>query len=108
MTARRPAHGFTAVDRQDDPAFWVRCLDTLRREPFYAAYKARAAALLDARPGGRYLDLGGGTGDDARALAHTAGAHAIVLDASRTMARGAAPRVRRRAGRRRRRAPLRR
>jgi hypothetical protein len=41
MTARRPAHGFTAVDRQADPGSWVRCLDTLRQEPFSAAYKAR-------------------------------------------------------------------
>lgn len=86
MADRRPAHGFTAVDRQDDPASWARCVDLVRREPFYAAYKARAAALLAPRPGGRYLDVGGGTGDDARALASAARARAVVLDLSRTMA----------------------
>ncbi len=88
MADRRPAHGFTAVDRQDDPAAWVRCVDLVRREPFYAAYKARAAELLAPRPGGLYLDLGGGTGDDARAL-EGAGARAVTLDVSRTMAREA-------------------
>lgn len=85
MTDRRPAHGFTAVDRQPDPEAWVRCADLVRREPFYAAYKARLAELLVPRPGGRYLDVGGGTGDDARALADGVGARAVVLDLSRTM-----------------------
>lgn len=40
----RPAewnHGFTDVDGQPDPTEWIRVLDTLRREPLYAAYKRR-------------------------------------------------------------------
>ncbi len=86
MTGARPVHGFTAVDQQDDPSAWVRCLDTLRREPFYAAYKARVAELLAPATGGRYLDVGGGTGDDACALAGVARARVVVLDRSRTMA----------------------
>lgn len=86
MTDQRPAHGFTAVDRQADPAAWVRTLDVVAREPFYAAYKARTRELLAPRPGRRYLDIGGGAGDDARAITGVSGARAIVLDLSRTMA----------------------
>lgn len=85
MTGRRPVHGFTAVDRQGDPSAWIRCLDLLCREPFYAAYKARVAEMLAPKPGGLYLDVGGGTGDDALALASGARVRAVVLDAAMTM-----------------------
>ncbi len=85
MTDRRPAHGFTAVDRQADPAAWVRTLDTMQREPFYVAYKARSLQLLAPQPGQRYLDIGGGAGTDARMLMETTGATAVVLDRSKTM-----------------------
>jgi SAM-dependent methyltransferase len=83
-----PTHGFTAVDAQADPHAWIRVLDTLSREPFYVAYKARTLQLLAPVQGGRYLDLGGGTGADARALAVQAGAAtiAVVLDRSWAMA----------------------
>lgn len=84
MTGGHPVHGFTAVDRQEDPSAWVRTLDTVGREPFYAAYKARTLQLLAPQPGRRYLDVGGGTGAEARALM-TVGAKAVVLDLSRTM-----------------------
>lgn len=86
MTGQRPVHGFTAVDRQEDLAAWVRTLDTVQREPFYAAYKARTLELLAPQPGRRYLDVGGGTGADARTLMEAAGAEAVVLDLSKTMA----------------------
>src|SRR5215218_7117534 len=86
MTDHRPVHGFTAVNQQADPAAWVRTLDTIHGEPFYAAYKARTLDLLMPRAGGRYLELGGGTGDDARALERASGASAVLLDLSRTMA----------------------
>ena len=86
MTERRPAHGFTAVDRQADPQAWVRCVDLLQREPFYADYKARVAELLALTPGDAYLDLGGGAGDDALRRASATGARATLLDNSATMA----------------------
>lgn len=94
----RPAspaeHGFTAVDEQADPHAWVGVLDKLRQEPFYVAYKARTVQLLAPVKGGRYLDIGGGTGADARALATHAGpgTNAVVLDRSATMAVQAARR----------------
>jgi SAM-dependent methyltransferase len=86
MTSQRPTHGFVAVDRQDDPSRWVRRLDLLHREPFYVAYKTRVMTLLTPRPGGSYLEIGGGTGDDARALMRTAQARVVMLDVSKTMA----------------------
>jgi SAM-dependent methyltransferase len=87
MTRRHgPQHGFTAVDRQAEPQRWIEVLDRLRREPFYAAYKERTLALLDPCAGGRYLDVGAGTGDDARALAARAPCVVVAMDSSFTMA----------------------
>jgi SAM-dependent methyltransferase len=86
MTGEGAAHGFTAVDRQEDPVSWVHTLDRLAQEPFYAAYKARTRELLAPRLGQRFLDVGGGTGADAHALMHATGAAVVVLDLSRTMA----------------------
>jgi SAM-dependent methyltransferase len=64
---------------------WVRCLDALRNEPFYAEYKKHVVEILKPRPGGRYLDVGGGTGDDAIAMQEKTTASVIVLDASLNM-----------------------
>jgi hypothetical protein len=58
-------HPFTDVDAQSEPAAWVDVLDRLRREPVYAAYKARVAELVGAQAGGRYVEVGCGTGADA-------------------------------------------
>jgi ubiquinone/menaquinone biosynthesis C-methylase UbiE len=61
-------------------------LDRLRRKPFYVAYKARTIQLLNLSPGGLYLDLGGGTGDDAQALVgQVADTSAVVVDLSAAM-----------------------
>ena len=62
------------------------CLDKLRCEPFYRAYKRRAAELLNPRRGGLYLDVGAGTGDDARQLAATGQCRFVAVDVSHTMA----------------------
>jgi SAM-dependent methyltransferase len=78
-------HGFTAVDRQPNPSDWISVLDTLHREPFYVSYKARVAERLAPRPGQRYLEVGGGTGDDARAIVAQSGATVVMLDSSKTM-----------------------
>lgn len=80
-------HPFSAVDDQAAPDSWVAVLDRVRQEPFYRAYKARAVALLAPRPGRRYLEVGGGTGDDARELAARSGASVVMVDRSLTMAR---------------------
>lgn len=87
MSARRSEHGFTSVDQQSDPSAWVACLDRLHREPFYAAYKQRVGELMTQRGGECFLDVGGGTGDDARALATRHKCRTMALDRSFTMMR---------------------
>jgi SAM-dependent methyltransferase len=64
----------------------VGVLDALHREPFYARYKARVAERLAPQRGGNYLEAGGGTGEDARAIAARSGARVVMVDASKTMA----------------------
>ena len=86
MARLKKQHGFTAVDEQPDPAAWVACLDKIQREPFYAAYKKRVAKLLEPQAGRRYLDVGGGTGDDARVLAAACERTTVSIDRSLTMA----------------------
>lgn len=85
MSRDQIACGFTAVDSQEDPQSCIRCLDTLRQEPFYVSYKRRVVELLGPRPGGVYLDVGAGTGDDARAVAKRIGGTVIAIDSSATM-----------------------
>jgi len=79
-------HGFTAVDQQDDPSSWVAVLDKLKAEPFYRFYKRRVLELLEPRAGEKYLDVGAGAGDDARAIASTTDCSVIAADRSLTMA----------------------
>jgi SAM-dependent methyltransferase len=74
------------VDKQEDPTAWVAVLDKLAAEPFYATYKRRCLELLEPRAGERYLDLGAGTGDDARAIASSGKSSVIAVDRSLTMA----------------------
>jgi ubiquinone/menaquinone biosynthesis C-methylase UbiE len=81
-----PAHGFTAVDQQADPEAWVALLDKLSAEPFYAAYKKRSVELLEPRDGASYLDLGAGTGGDARLIKAQAKCSVVAADRSLTMA----------------------
>jgi SAM-dependent methyltransferase len=78
-------HGFTAVDRQAEPRFWVDVLDRVRLEPAYAAYKARIGELLRPFAGGTYLDVGAGTGDDALELARRYSVRVAGVDSSETM-----------------------
>jgi len=85
-------HAFTDVDAQPDPAAWVEVLDKLRHEPLYAAYKRRTLELLDPQPGGRYLEVGTGTGADALDCAERFNVTVVGVDASRVMIEEAARR----------------
>jgi SAM-dependent methyltransferase len=85
VTDEGQAHAFTAVDEQADPRAWVEVLDRVRREPAYRMYKARVAQQLRPVAGGRYLDVGCGTGADAIALAVRHGVDVVGVDASETM-----------------------
>ncbi|MFC1475637.1 methyltransferase domain-containing protein [Candidatus Zixiibacteriota bacterium] len=85
MRDKHIVHGFTAVDNQPDPRFWVTVLDKTCRDPFCIAYKTRVKELLDPRPGGVYLDVGAGTGFDARAIINNVPATVMALDLSQTL-----------------------
>jgi SAM-dependent methyltransferase len=78
-------HAFTDVDAQDDPSAWIDVLDRVRAEPAYAAYKERVAELLRPVAGGRYLELGTGTGADARALQDRHRVEVTGVDSATTM-----------------------
>ena len=80
-----PEHAFTAVDEQDDPSAWIDVLDRVRQEPAYAAYKQRVAELLEPAPGGIYLEVGCGTGQDVLAVASRFGVTVAGVDLSRAM-----------------------
>jgi SAM-dependent methyltransferase len=78
-------HPFSAVDEQADRATWVAVLDAVRRVPGYAAYKQRMTELLRPRLGGRYLEVGVGTGEDALAFEAAHGVQVVGVDAAQTM-----------------------
>jgi SAM-dependent methyltransferase len=61
-------------------------LETLRAHPFYAAYKRRTFELLGVHTGGRYLDVGAGTGADARAWQAATASTWTTVDRSMSMA----------------------
>lgn len=79
------AHGFTSVDTQPRPDDWVRVLDKVAAEPFYAAYKQRLQELLHPAAGGLFLEVGAGTGDAALALRSRWKAEVVAVDSSLTM-----------------------
>jgi SAM-dependent methyltransferase len=78
-------HGFTDVDRQDHPEQWVRVLDALADEPFYASYQARVRELLQPIAGHRYLEVGAGTGASAARLIREHNVDVVTLDSAKTM-----------------------
>lgn len=78
-------HGFSAVDRQERPEDWVSTLDILAAEPFYARYQRRVRDLLLPYRGGRFLDVGAGTGWSASRLIEEHDVYVVTLDSSVTM-----------------------
>jgi SAM-dependent methyltransferase len=85
MQPDAPEHGFTAVDRQSDPSYWIEVLDRVRQEPAYAQYKTRIGDLLRPHSGARYLEIGTGTGADALELASRFGVDVVGVDVSQAM-----------------------
>jgi SAM-dependent methyltransferase len=74
-------------DAADQHAFFVNVVDLWHATPAVRANHLRTFALLDAAPGGRFLDVGCGTGDYARELAELVGptGHVTAIDASAAM-----------------------
>ena len=79
--------GFSDVDATGEPGGYAGYLDAVRDVGAVAEWKERSFALLEPRPGVVLLDVGCGTGDDARALAGRVapGGRVIGIDASAAM-----------------------
>jgi ubiquinone/menaquinone biosynthesis C-methylase UbiE len=75
------------VDRSADPRAWATYLENVSLIDVFRAYKRRALAMLDPAPGRTYLEVGCGTGVDARALASMVvpGGRVIAVDFSETL-----------------------
>jgi ubiquinone/menaquinone biosynthesis C-methylase UbiE len=79
--------GFTDVDRTNDPDYFIRFLDEASADESFQAYKQHSFELLDLQPGQHVLDIGCGTGEDARAMAQrvTPGGLVVAADGSQNM-----------------------
>ena len=75
-------HGYTDVDHQKRPQECVDTLDTLAVEPFYERYQARVRELLRPRRGGRFLEVGAGTGRSAARLREECRVDVVTVDRS--------------------------
>jgi ubiquinone/menaquinone biosynthesis C-methylase UbiE len=77
---------FGRIDRTGDPAHFVRFLDAAGAEGSFQAYKRLLVQLLNMQPGTHLLDVGCGTGDDARAMAELVGANGRVVGVDNSQA----------------------
>jgi SAM-dependent methyltransferase len=81
------ASGYVDVDSAADPAHYIERLDRVGASNFWQNIKRVSFGLLWPRPGNSLLDVGCGTGDDARSLAALVapGGRVVGIDRSRTM-----------------------
>ena len=79
--------GFTDVDRSNDPDYFIRFLDDASADESFQAYKQHSFTLLELQPGQRVLDVGCGTGEDARTMAQRVapGGSVVAVDGSQNM-----------------------
>jgi ubiquinone/menaquinone biosynthesis C-methylase UbiE len=70
---------FANVDRADDPRYFIEFLDARKSFEGERAVKELIIEMLDLKPGAHVLDVGSGTGDDAREIASIAGPHGRVI-----------------------------
>jgi ubiquinone/menaquinone biosynthesis C-methylase UbiE len=78
---------FGRIDQTGDPGTFIHFLDAACAEESFQAYKQRLLQLLDVRADRRILDVGCGTGDDARVMARLVGARGqvVAVDNSQAM-----------------------
>lgn len=79
--------GFTDVDRTNDPDYFIRFLDEASADESFQAYKQHSFQLLELGPGQRVLEVGCGTGEDARAMAARVAPNGrvVAVDGSQNM-----------------------
>jgi SAM-dependent methyltransferase len=70
---------FSGVDRTPDAGWFIAFMDAANTVPGYRMARAALAQILGDLQGARVLDVGSGTGDDARELATRVGAHGQVV-----------------------------
>jgi SAM-dependent methyltransferase len=97
MLHRSSVSDWVDVDGSTDPGAFVGYLDAVTGHDAVQAYKRQTFGLLGLAPGDRVLDVGSGTGDDARAMASLVAPDGCVVgvDASATMVEEARRRSRR-------------
>lgn len=80
-------YDFSDVDRTGQGGEFVRYLDEIGAEELLQLVEGRIVDRLHVRPGGHYLDVGCGTGDDARGLARLVGptGEVVGVDSSEAM-----------------------
>jgi ubiquinone/menaquinone biosynthesis C-methylase UbiE len=85
---------FGQIDQTTDPDYFIRFLDAACAEDSFKLYKRRMNELLGLPGEGYLLDVGCGTGDDARQMAALlAGGRVVGVDNSQAMiAEARAPR----------------
>lgn len=77
--------GFTEVDRAGEAASYVRHLDWMTAKEQVQTTKRRTFAVLELAEGNAVLDVGCGTGDDARALAEAVGRGGRVVGVDKSL-----------------------
>ncbi len=87
MMSPQLPQGFGSVDGGEDPLAFVSYVDAVSALSSAQAYKQLTLLMLRVSEGNRVLDVGCGTGEDARALAQVVGPRGWVvgIDNSRTM-----------------------
>lgn len=77
---------FGSIDQTQDAGYFIRFLDEASAQPSLQAYKQRLTELMNLQPGQSVLDVGCGTGDDARAMANlVSGGLVVGIDNSQAM-----------------------
>jgi ubiquinone/menaquinone biosynthesis C-methylase UbiE len=77
---------FGSIDQSNDPAYFIRFLDTACAEASFQAYKRRMNELLGLPGPLQILDVGCGTGDDVREMARfVETGRAVGVDNSQAM-----------------------
>ena len=70
---------FTKVDATSDPTFFIRFVDAANEMESVKECKRKMFDLMNIQPGDHVLDLGCGTGDDAREMAQQVGPNGWVI-----------------------------